>query len=136
MSTAPASWENPRVHPARLAAAAALLGGLLWIAHALLGGGSDPLPATLHFVGLACILVASAAFGSTLVKSDAVAMRVVVALASGLLALALIDAIRVTDSGWYDGFWGVVAAVLGAIALLRRRGDAPRAPRAGGAHSR
>ncbi|HEV2798239.1 MAG TPA: hypothetical protein VGV65_11520 [Nocardioides sp.] len=124
------------MHPAKLAAGAALLGGLLWIAHALLGGGSDPVPATLHFVGLGCLLVASAMFGSTLVKSDAVAMRVVVALASGLLALALTEAFRVTDSGWYDGFWGVVAALLGALALLRRRGRSPRAPRAGGAHSR
>ncbi len=136
MSTAPAPWDNPRVQPAKLAAAAALLGGALWIAHALLGGGTDPVPATLHFVGLGCLVLASAIFGSTLVKSDAVAMRVVVALASGLLALALIEAFRVTDSGWYDGFWGVLAALLGAVALLRRRGPAPRAPRTGGAHSR
>ena len=136
MSTAPVSWHNPRVQPAKLAAGAALLGGVLWIAHALLGGGSDPVPATLHFVGLGCILLASAIFGSTLVKSDAVAMRVVVGLASGLLALALIEAFRVTDSAWYDGFWGVVAALIGAIGLLRQRGRAPRAPRAGGAHSR
>ena len=124
------------MNPARLAAAAALLGGLLWIAHAVLGGGDDPLPATLHFVGLGCVLMACAIFGSTLVKSDAVAMRVVVGLASGLLALALVEAFRVTDSGWYDGFWGVVAALIGAVALLRLRGHAPRAPRTGGAHSR
>ena len=71
------------MHPAKIAAGAALLGGLLWIAHALLGGGSDPVPATLHFVGLGCILVAAAVFGSTLVKSDAVAMRVVVAWRRG-----------------------------------------------------
>ncbi len=137
MSTARASWDNLGVNPAKLAAGAALLGGLLWIAHALLGGGSDPVPATLHFVGLAAIVVASATFGSTLVKSDAVAMRVVVGLASGLLALALIEAFRVTDSGWYDGFWGVVAALIGAIALLRGRGQAaPPRPRSGGAHAR
>ena len=98
--------------------------------------GGDRGPVGAHLVGLGCILLASAIFGSTLVKSDAVAMRVVVALASGLLALALIEAFRVTDSAWYDGFWGVVAALLGAIGLLRQRGRAPRAPRAGGAHSR
>lgn len=122
--------------PAKLAPAAALLGGLLWIVHALLGGGNDPVPATLHFVGLACVLVAAAVFGSTLVKSDAVAMRVVVALASGLLALAMIEAFRGTDSGWYDGFWGIVAALIGGLALLRGRGQQQRPPRAGGAHSR
>ena len=137
MSTARASWDNLGVNPAKLAAGAALLGGLLWIAHALLGGGSDPVPATLHFVGLAAIVVASATFGSTLVKSDAVAMRVVVGLASGLLALALIEAFRVTDSGWYDGFWGAVAALIGAVALLRGRGQAAqRRPGSGGAHAR
>jgi hypothetical protein len=131
-----ATWDTSRVIPARLAAAAALVGGLLWIAHAVLGGGTDPVPATLHFVGLGFVLVAAAIFGSTLVKSDAVAMRLVVGLASGLLALSLIEAFRVTDSGWYDGFWGVVAALLGAISLLRHRGRTPRAPRTGGAHSR
>ena len=124
------------MNPAKLAAGAALLGGLLWIAHALLGGGSDPVPSTLHFVGLAGILVASAVFGSTLVKSDAVAMRIVVGFASGLLALALIEAFRVTDSAWYDGFWGIVAALIGGIALVRGRGRAPRRPSAGGAHAR
>ncbi|MCF6379062.1 hypothetical protein L2K70_15705 [Nocardioides KLBMP 9356] len=124
------------MNPARLSAAAALLGGLLWIAHALLGGGSDPLPATLHFVGLALIVVAAAVFGSTLVRSDASGMRVVVGLASGLLAMAMIEAFRGTDSGWYDGFWGVVAALIGGIALLRGRRAEPQAPRPGGAHSR
>jgi hypothetical protein len=123
------------VIPAKLAPGAALLGGVLWIVHAVLGGGSDPLPATLHFVGLAFIVVAAAVFGSTLVKSDAVAMRVTVALASGLLALALIEAFRVTDSAWYDGFWGVVAALVGGIALLRGRGQSPGRPRHG-AHAR
>lgn len=121
--------------PAKLAASAALLGGVLWILHAVLGGGSDPLPATLRFVGLACLLLASAAFGSTLVKSNAVAMRVVVALASALLVLSMIEAFRVSDTPWYDGAWGAVAALLGGIALLRSRGQAP-GRRPAGAHAR
>lgn len=124
------------MNPARLAAGAAFLGGLLWIAHALLGGGTDPVPATLHFVGLAFIIAAAAAFGSTLVKSDAVAMRITVGVASGLLALAMIEAFRGTQSAWYDGFWGIVAALIGGLALLRGRGKQQRAPRGGGAHSR
>jgi hypothetical protein len=121
--------------PAKLAASAALLGGVLWILHALLGGGSDPLPSTLHFVGLACLLVAAAAFGSTLVKSDAVAMRVVVAVASALLVLSMIEAFRPAGATWYDGFWGAVAALLGGIGLLRHRGRASGRP-ATGAHAR
>jgi len=121
--------------PAKLAPGAAFLGGVLWIVHAVLGGGSDPLADTLHFVGLVFVILAAAAFGSTLVKSDAVAMRVTVALASGLLALALVEAFRVTDSAWYDGFWGIVAALIGGIALLRGRGQSPGRSRHG-AHSR
>ncbi|GAA5135105.1 hypothetical protein GCM10023339_72590 [Alloalcanivorax gelatiniphagus] len=121
--------------PAKLAAALALLGGALWLVHALLGGGSDPLPSTLHFVGLACLLVASTVFGTTLVRSDALAMRVVVGLASGLLTLSLIEAFRLPDTPWYDGFWGVVALVIGAGALLRRRGADTRRSTSG-AHAR
>ena len=108
---------------------------MLWILYALLGGGSDPLSSTLRFVGLACVLLASAAFGSTLVKSDAVGMRVVVALASGLLVLSLIEAFRMSDTPWYDGFWGAVAALLGGIGLLRSRGQSP-GRRPAGAHAR
>lgn len=122
--------------PAKLAATAALLGGVLWIIHALLGGGDDPLASTLHFVGMACVIVASAVFGSTLVKSDAVGMRVVVGLASGLLALSMVEAFRPVDSVWYDGFWGIVFALLGGLALLRGRGRSSDRPTAGGAHAR
>ena len=108
--------------PAKLAASLALLGGVLWIVHALLGGGDDPLLDVLHVIGLACLLIASAVFGATLVKSDAVALRTLVGLASGLLALSVVEAFRPADASWYDGFWGVVAVVVGGIALVRVRG--------------
>jgi len=121
--------------PAKLAASLALLGGVLWILHALLGGGDGPLLATLHLLGLGCVLAASAAFGTTLVKGDAVAVRAVVAVASGLLAVSVIEAFRPADASWYDGFWGVVAVVLGGRALARGRGrSASRRP--AGAHAR
>ena len=122
--------------PAKLAPGAALLGGVLWIVHAVLGGGTDPLPATLHFAGLAFIMVGSAVFGSSLVKSDAVGMRVVVGLASGLLALSMVEAFRPGDTPWYDGFWGIVAAAIGGLALLRGRGGSSGRSATGGAHAR
>lgn len=128
----PAFWHTPGMAPAKLAAPLALAGGVLWILHAVLGGGSDPLPSTLHFVGLACVLAAAGLFGSGLVKSDAVGMRVLVGLASALLALSLVEAFRPPDSPWYDGGWGILAALLGGIALVRRRGSG----RTSGAHSR
>jgi hypothetical protein len=61
-------------------------------------------------------------------------MRVVVGLASGLLALSMIEAFRPAGTSWYDGFWGVVAALVGGLALARGRGRAPG--RATGAHAR
>ena len=50
------------------------------------------------------------------------AVRTVVGVASALLALSLIEAFRPDDSSLYDGFWGVVAVVLGGLALARGRG--------------
>ena len=122
--------------PAKLAASLALLGGVLWILHALLGGGDGPLADTLHLLGLGCVLVASAVSGTTLVKGDAVAVRAVVAVASGLLALSVIEAFRPADASWYDGFWGVVAAALGGLALVRTRSRSTGRRTAAGAHAR
>jgi hypothetical protein len=121
--------------PAKLAASLALLGGVLWILHAALGGGDGPLLDVLHVIGLACLLLASAVFGTTLVKGDAVAVRAVVAVASGLLALSVSEAFRPTGAAWYDGFWGVVAALLGGLALARGRGRST-GRRPAGAHAR
>lgn len=129
------SWQNREMPSVKIAAPAALLGGVLWIAHALLGGGSGPLSSTLQIVGLGCLLVAAAVFGSSLVRSDAVGMRIVVGLASGLLALSLIEAFRPGDTAWYDAFWGIVAAVLGGVSLLRARRRSSGRP-AAGAHAR
>ena len=122
--------------PAKLAASSlALLGGVLLILHALLGGGDGLLLDALRVVGLVSLMVASAAFGTTLVKGDAMGVRAVVAVASGLLALSVIEAFRAADAGWYDGFWGVVAASLGGLGLLRARGRSGTR-RAAGAHAR
>ena len=104
-----------------IAPLAALAGGFLWLAHAAVGG-SGPLTDTLYVLGRVCVLVAAAVFGSSLVKSDATGLRIVVGLASGLLALSLVEAFRPGDPALYDAFWGAIAAVLGGVALLRRRG--------------
>ena len=121
--------------PAKLAASLALLGGVLWILHALLGGGDGSVLDVLHVIGLACLMAASAVFGTTLVKGDAVAVRAVVGVASALLALSIIEAFRPDDTSWYDVFWGVVAVVLGGLALARGRGRST-SRRPAGAHAR
>lgn len=117
--------------PAKLAAALALLGGVLWIVRALLGGGDDPVPATLHVLGMAGLVVGSAVFGATLVRSGAAGMRVLIGAASGLLTLSLISAFRPAGTPWYDGFWGILAVVIGGTALLRARGRSSGGPRSG-----
>ena len=89
--------------PAKLAASLALLGGVLWILHALLGGGDTTLLDVLHVLGLVCLMGASAVFGTTLVKGDAVAVRAVVGVASALLALSVVEAFRPDATSWYDG---------------------------------
>ncbi len=121
MSNAPSQvpWHTRPMPLAKISATAALLGGVLWILHALLGGGTDPLPSTLRFVGLACVMVAAALFGSTLVRSGATGMRVVVGVASGLLALSMVEAFRVPGSAWYVGSWGIVVALIGGSTLVR-----------------
>ena len=56
-------------------------------------------------------------------------MRVVVGLASGLLALSLIEAFRPPDNAWYDGFWGIVAALVGGRRPAARSRPGDRRPR-------
>lgn len=121
---------------ATLAASAAVIGGALWVLDAALGGGDGPLSSTLFLVGMAFLVVAAAVFGTSLVRSDALAMRVTVGLASGLLMLCLVQAFRPPDTPWYDGCWGILALVVGGTSLLRRRrSDAGERP-AEGAHTR
>ncbi|SEC39671.1 hypothetical protein SAMN04489844_2219 [Nocardioides exalbidus] len=122
--------------PAKLAAAGAVLGGALWIVHALLGGGDDPLSDILFLVGMASLVVAGAVFGTSLVKSDAVAMRATVGLASGLLVLSLVEAFRPADAPWYNGFWGILAVVVGGISLARNRGSDAGGRPTQGVHAR
>ena len=105
--------------PAKLAASLALLGGVLWILHALLGGGDGTLLDVLHVAGYVCLMGASAVFGTTLVKGDAVGVR-----AGGGGAGA-----QQARTG------GVVAVLLGGLALARGRGRSP-ARRPAGAHAR
>ena len=119
----------------KIAAPAAVAGGLLLVLAALLGGGDGPLVATLHLLGMAGLVVAAGLFGSTLVRSDAGAMRGLVGLASGLLVLSVVEAFRPATPHWYDAFWGVLAVVLGAVGLVRGRGASGARP-ATGAHAR
>ena len=70
------------------------------------------------------------------VACDGEGMRFVVGFASGVFALALVQAFRMSDSAWYDGTWGIAVALLGGVALVRSRGTTAGRPATGGTHSR
>ena len=119
------------------ASTSALIGGGLWLLQWLVGPGDDPLGLTLHWGGLALVLLAIAVSATGLVTGDVVALRVVVTIAAPLLAWSVIDFFRPDGAGWYHGGWGVLAVAVGGWGLLRDRQSfvpAPRPPR--GVHAR
>jgi hypothetical protein len=105
-----------------LAAVAAVVGGLVWMARWLAEG-----PVVMHWIGLGFLGVALAAVGSGLVSSVA-ALRVVAGLGLALLVLSLVELVRpASDAALFDGVLGIVAVVAGAIALIGVRGATRRA---------
>lgn len=110
----------------RLGSAAAVLGGLAWIAAAALGWGDDELSQPLYLAGLVLLVVAFAAMGYALVATAPVWLRAVVTVATPVLGVMVWLILR--DSLTADYVSGVVGGVLlvvgGGIGLGRGRGQA------------
>lgn len=104
-----------------LAPASALLGGTLWILQSLVGTTAGPLGQTLHWVGLALVLLAAAVGAADLVTGDVLALRVLVAVAAPLLVWSVVEFFRSDGSGSYGALWGTLAAVAGTWQLWRDR---------------
>lgn len=113
--------------PRRIASFGALLGGLTWLAEAVLiwvNGGDrtdSGLVRVLFIAGLVVLFVALAAAGYTLVEKAPVWLRAVVAIATPLLVVMiwqLVDQAVEDDISALAG--GVVALVLGAWGLRRK----------------
>lgn len=122
--------------PATFASTTALIGGSLWLLESALGGGGA-LGLTLHWGGLALVLLAAAVAGTRLVSGSAVALRAVVGVAVPLLVWSVLEFFRPGDAEWYAGVWGAFALVAGALGLWRSRGERASAPRPSrGAHAR
>ncbi|MXG89993.1 hypothetical protein [Nocardioides flavescens] len=106
---------------------AGILGGLCWLARAVLDGTGAPAPAVdgLYWGGLALLAVALLAIGAGLVSGIAT-LRVLVAVCLGVMAWSLLEFLR----GQYadarvDAVAGVVVALGCAAGVARRRPTAP-----------
>ena len=118
--------------PTTLARLAGVLGGLCWVARAVLdggGSGSEALVNGLHWGGLALIAIAVLAIGAGLV-SGILALRVVVALCLAALVWSLLEFLRsqYADNA-VDGVFGALLAAYCLLGLRRHRSPATTPPR-------
>lgn len=125
----------------RVPALAGLVGGLAWIVAALVGSGT---PAdVLVWAGAVLLAVAALAAGAGLVGA-ATWLRVIVAVGFLLLSASVV-AVLLDSAGdrGVHAVLGALAALAAVLVLGRLRtagddapGNAPRARRSGGSHSR
>jgi hypothetical protein len=127
--------------PTTLARVAGVLGGLCWLARAILDDGNGPtsLIDALHWGGLALLALALLGIGAGLV-SGLPALRVVVAVCLVLLAWAVLEFLHSQyDDRRVDGILGVLVAlycVAGLISRRRRQDAEPRERRrSSGSHA-
>ena len=114
----------------RIGSLGALLGGLVWVAAAVLSWGDDELNQSLYLAGLALLVVAFAALGYSLVATAPVWLRAVVTVATPLLGLMVWLILRDSLPSDYvaAAVGGVLLFVGGGIALGRGgRGESPPA---------
>ena len=114
-----------------------LLGGLCWVARAVLDGLDAPSEAidALHWGGLALIAISLVGLGAELVSSSATWLRVIVAICVPLLVWSVLEAVRqgVADR-WVEGGFGALLAVYCVVGLARARPQRTR--RTHGSHSK
>jgi hypothetical protein len=103
---------------------AGLLGGLCWVARAVLDelDASSGAVDALHWGGIALIAISMVCLGAGLVSSSATWLRVIVAICVPLLVWSVLEAIRggVADR-WVEGGFGALLAVYCMVGLARAR---------------
>ena len=127
--------------PTTLARVAGVLGGLCWLARAVLDDGNGPtsLIDALHWGGMALLALALLGIGAGLV-TGLPALRVLVAVCLVLLAWAVLEFLHSQyDDRRVDGTLGVLMALYCLAGLWRRRRSRrgePREPRrSSGSHA-
>ncbi|MFC4787190.1 hypothetical protein ACT8ZV_22125 [Nocardioides sp. MAHUQ-72] len=121
-----------------LARLAGLVGGLCWLVRLVLDlGGSGGAAGLLHWLGLVLLAVALVGAGAALVSTSATWLRAIVAVAFPLLVWSVLEVLH--DGGdpeVIDGLFGLVVAVVAAVAQARSRPEPVRRSRSTGAHAR
>lgn len=113
----------------RLGSIAAVLGGVAWVAAAVLGWGADEVLPGLYAAGFALLVLALAALGYALVTTAPLWLRVVVTAATPVLGvmvwLIVEDAI---GRGYLAMVVGGVLLLVGGGIGLSRAGGRPAGP--------
>ena len=113
----------------RAAALAAVLGGLVWAAAAVLDWEQDVHPVA-YVVGLGWLLVALAALGYALVEKAPVWLRVIVCVATPALGYAVWFTVRdAFDTDWLPvSLAALLMLAVGALTLARTRPEVTEQP--------
>lgn len=118
--------------PTTLARVAGVLGGLCWLARAILDDGNGPtaLIDALRWGGLALLALALLGIGAGLV-TGLVALRIVVAICLVMLGWAVLEFLHNQyDDRWVDGILGLLIALYCVAGLIfRHRHPQDREPR-------
>lgn len=122
------------------AAVAGLLGGLCWLAAAVVdAAGGGGLVDALTWAGIALLAIAALAAGAAVVSRSVVWLRVLVSICFLALAASVVQVIRdAGDPVVIDAVVGVGAAVVAGVVLARRRTPEPASHprRRRGSHAR
>jgi len=126
-----------------LARVAGILGGLCWMGRAILDDGNGPTSVidSLHYAGLALLVIALLGIGAGLV-SGLMALRVVVAICLLALAAAVLSFLHQQyDDRSVDGILGGLMVAYCVVGILARRSrdrghdGAPDSHRSSGSHA-
>ncbi len=118
---------------------AGLVGGLIWLTRFVLdlAGAGQSVLSVLYWVGLVLLAAALASMGAGLVSSSATWLRAIVAVAFPLLVWSVLEVLHPAGNAYaIDGVFGLLAAVIAAVAIAKARPERPPRTRSAGAHAR
>ena len=116
---------------------AGLVGGLAWLTRYLLDlvGASQSTMSVLYWLGLVLLFGGMASMGAGLVS--ATWLRAIVAVAFPLLVWSVLEVLHPAGNAYaIDGVFGLLAAVIAAVAMAKAPRERRPRTRSAGAHAR